>query len=149
MASLTYRLGILSAAVSLLCLFQSARAAGQEGLKDNGAVYTMSNDPAGNTVLVFNRAAEGRLTFEGAFSTGGLGTGGREPDFGFANAGALALGKNNNLLFVVNPGSDNVSVFAIKKNGLELLDRESSGGKEPVSVAVYLVCPYRVIRTGC
>jgi 6-phosphogluconolactonase len=37
---------------------------------------------------------------------------------------------------VVNPGSDDVSVFAVKKKGLELLDRESSGGKEPVSVTV-------------
>jgi len=101
-----------------------------------GAVYTISNDPSGNAVLVFDRAADGGLTFRGAFSTGGLGTGGREPDLGLGNAGALALSENNQLLFVVNPGSDDVSVFAVKQKGLELLDRESSGGKEPVSVTV-------------
>lgn len=44
-----------------------------------GAVYTMTNDPAGNAVLVFNRAEDGGLTAGGTFSTGGLGTGGREP----------------------------------------------------------------------
>ncbi len=99
-----------------------------------GAVYTMSNDPSGNAVLVFNRAADGSLTPGGAFSTGGLGTGGREPDLGLANAGALALSENHRLLFVVNPGSDDVSVFAVKEKGLELLDRESSGGREPISV---------------
>ncbi|HEY4848133.1 MAG TPA: beta-propeller fold lactonase family protein [Methylocella sp.] len=59
-----------------------------------------------------------------------------EPDFGLGNAGALALSENNSLLFVVNPGSGDVSVFAVKKKGLQLLDRESSGGKEPLSVTV-------------
>jgi hypothetical protein len=76
------RSGLLLAAVALLCLFQSASAVAREDREDKGAVYTMSNDPAGNKVLVFDRAADGRLTFGGAFSTGGLGTGGREPDFG-------------------------------------------------------------------
>lgn len=35
------------------------------------------------------------------FPTGGLGTGGREPDFRLGNAGALALSDNAQLLFVV------------------------------------------------
>ena len=101
-----------------------------------GAVYTMSNDPTGNAVLVFNRAADGSLTPAGALSTGGLGTGGREPDFGLANAGALALSDNRRLLFAVNPGSDDVSVFSVKNNRLQLLDREGSGGRQPISVTV-------------
>src|SRR5437660_4139768 len=41
-----------------------------------GAVYTMTNDPAGNAVLVFNRFADGTLTPGGSFSTRGLGRGG-------------------------------------------------------------------------
>ncbi len=101
-----------------------------------GTLFTMSNDPNGNAVLVFDRAADGSLTAAGTFSTGGLGTGGREPDFGLANAGALALSENGYLLFVVNPGSDDVSVFAVKKRGLELLDRQSTSGKQPISVTV-------------
>ncbi len=101
-----------------------------------GALYTMSNDPNGNAVLVFDRGANGSLTAAGTFSTGGLGTGGREPDFGLANAGALALSENGSLLFVVNPGSDDISVFAVKKRGLELLDRQSTSGKQPISVTV-------------
>ena len=134
MASIIRRLGSLLAAFSLLCLFQSASAIARE---DTGAVYTMSNDPTGNKVLVFDRAADGLLTFGGAFSTGGLGTGGSQSaDSGLGNAGALALSENNSLLFVVNAGSNDVSVFAVKKKGLELLDRESSGGKVPVSVTV-------------
>jgi len=99
-----------------------------------GAVYTMTNAPNGNAVLVFNQAADGTLTPGGTFPTGGLGTGGREPDFGLGNAGALALSDDHRLLFVVNPGSDDISVFAVMQQGLELLDRGSSGGKEPISV---------------
>jgi 6-phosphogluconolactonase len=102
-----------------------------------GAVYTMTNDPAGNAVLVFNRAEDGSLTAGGTFSTGGLGTGGREPDFGLGNTGALALSENEQLLFVVNPGSDDVSLFAVTKKGLQLLDRVSSSGHQPISVTVH------------
>src|SRR5438876_2285134 len=76
-----------------------------------GAVYTMTNDPGGNAILVFNRDDDGGLTAGGTFPTGGTGTGGREPDFGLGNADALALSDDEQLLFVVNPGSDDVSLF--------------------------------------
>src|ERR1700730_13164898 len=58
------RLGLLLAAVALLCLFQLASAVAREDREDpedpedRGAVYTMTNDPAGNKVLVFDRAAD-------------------------------------------------------------------------------------------
>jgi 6-phosphogluconolactonase (cycloisomerase 2 family) len=112
-----------------------------------GAVYTMTNDPQGNAVLVFNRAADGSLTAGGSFATGGLGTGGREPDFGLANAGALALSHDRRLLFVVNPDSDDLSVFAVLKEGLQLLDRVSSGGQQPISVTVHRHLVY-VLNAG-
>jgi 6-phosphogluconolactonase (cycloisomerase 2 family) len=101
-----------------------------------GAVYTMTNEPAGNAVLVFNRGTDGSLTAGGTFPTGGLGTGGREPDFGLGNAGALVLSDDEQLLFAVNPGSDDLSVFAVTRDGLELLDRAGSGGHQPISVTV-------------
>ena len=40
-----------------------------------GAVYTMSNAPDRNAVLIFDRLADGRLVRAGAVSTGGTGTG--------------------------------------------------------------------------
>src|SRR5260370_42617019 len=70
-----------------------------------GTLFTMSNDPNGNAVLIFDRAADGSLTAAGTFSTARLGPGGREPDFGLANPGALALSENGYLLFVCHPGS--------------------------------------------
>jgi hypothetical protein len=39
------------------------------------AVYTQTNDPAGNQVIAYGRAADGTLTPLGAFDTGGRGTG--------------------------------------------------------------------------
>ena len=101
-----------------------------------GQVFTMTNDPAGNSVLVFNRAADGSLTSGPAVPTGGLGTGGMEPDFGLANAHALATSADRRFLFVVNPGSNDISLLSVKKEGLTLLDRVSSGGTLPISVAV-------------
>jgi 6-phosphogluconolactonase len=94
-----------------------------------GAVYTMTNDATGNEVIMFHRTAHGLLVRERAFSTGGMGSGG-----GLGNQGALALSTGNRWLFVVNPGSNDVSVFRVESGGLTLVDREPSGGQLPISV---------------
>lgn len=102
-----------------------------------GAVFTITNDPSANAVLMFSRAQDGTLTSVGTFLTGGTGTGGKEPDFGLLNARPLVLNENNQLLLVVNPGSDDLSVFAVESDSLKLVDRQSSGGHRPVSVTVH------------
>src|SRR5437867_1062184 len=66
-----------------------------------GAVYTLTNEAAGNNVAVFDRASDGTLTPTGTYSTGGLGTGG-----GLGSQGALVLGQGNRWLFAVNAGSN-------------------------------------------
>ena len=40
-------------------------------------------------------------------------------------------------LFVVNAGSDDLSVFAVDADGLTLVDRADAGGVRPTSVAVH------------
>jgi len=134
---------MLSLAITLTIGLSSITASA-ESLRDPvvGAVYTMTNDPGGNAVLVFNRSEHGTLTFGGSFPTGGLGTGGREPDFGLGNAGALTLSADLSLLFVVNPGSDDVSVFAVERDGLRLLDRQKLGRLRRIT----LFRPYHVGR---
>jgi 6-phosphogluconolactonase len=127
-------LGVVSALTLCLVLAQSTVFAADV---DQGAVYTMTNDPAGNAVLMFSRASDGSLTPAGTFFTGGLGTGGKEPDFGLLNARPLVLNENNSLLLAVNPGSDDLSVFEVEPDALKLVDRHSSGGRRPVSVAVH------------
>jgi 6-phosphogluconolactonase (cycloisomerase 2 family) len=94
-----------------------------------GAVYTLTNSPASNAVKVFHRAGDGSLSAAGDFPTGGTGTGG-----GLGNQGALVLDDKH--LFAVNPGSDSISAFRVKKGGLQLLDTIASGGDQPISLTV-------------
>src|SRR5437667_8643792 len=116
-------------AVACLLLHAASSSAQQEPA---GAVYTLTNASSGNAVLVFARDAEGGLSPAGWFATGGLGTG-----VGLGNQGALALSPDNRWLFAVNPGSDDVSVFAVTDSGLQLTDRLPSGGRHPISVTVH------------
>ena len=114
-----------------------------EGDDENrGVVYVSTNSPAGNEVLVFPRARDGSLAAPRAFATGGQGSGG-----GLGNQDAVVLGHNDRRLFVVNAGSNQVSVFAVRGTGLELLDRVASGGIRPVSVAVHRRLVY-VLNAG-
>lgn len=94
-----------------------------------GAVYVATNAASGNSVLVFSRAAGGTLTLSGSFPTGGLGTG-----TGLGNQGGLILSAADEWLFVVNAGSNDLSVFEVRSNGLRLMDKAASGGKQPISV---------------
>jgi len=106
---------------------------GGDGLAD-GAVFVSTNAVSGNAVKAFRRSADGSLTPLGDFATGGTGVGGvGDP---LTSQAAEALSPDHNFLFVVNAGSNDVSVFRIKKDGLELVDREPSGGVFPNSVAV-------------
>jgi 6-phosphogluconolactonase (cycloisomerase 2 family) len=103
-------------------------------LKENGAsgyVYTLSNQTAGNKVLVYSRTSGGTLTYLSSYATGGTGTGG-----GLGNQGAVILSEDNQLLLAVNPGSNSVSSFSVSGGGLHLISTVSSGGTTPVSVTM-------------
>ncbi len=92
-------------------------------------LYAMTNAVSGNTVVSYARNADGTLRQVASFATGGLGVG-----HGLENQGALALSDDRKYLFVVNAGSDDVSVFQITAQGLTQTARASSGGRLPVSV---------------
>ena len=95
-----------------------------------GAIYTMSNLAEGNTVLVYDRERNGKISPAGEFSTGGLGTSG-----GLGNQGAVIVDPANRWLFVVNAGSNQISVMAIEDLGLSLVQVVDSGGYRPISLA--------------
>ena len=100
-----------------------------------GAVYTMTNATnaaGGNQVLVYDRLADGSLSFAEAYATGGDGSGD-----GLGSQGGVILSDNHRWLLVVNAGSNEISVFEVEKDGLTLMDREDSGGVRPVSVAIH------------
>ena len=131
------RTNIMSAVLGGVCVFGLAFvAAAQAEDRGPGAVYTMTNDPLGNAILAYQRDGSGALTSQGIFFTGGRGTGGKEPDFALANASPLTLSEDGQMLFAVNPGTDDVSVFSVSDRELTLVDRKPSGGHLPISITV-------------
>jgi 6-phosphogluconolactonase len=106
-----------------------------------GAVFTATNDPAGNGIVMYNRAANGTLTVTpgSPFPTGGKGSGrGPHPiDTDPLGAqGSLAVDENSRFLFAVNSGTNEVSVFSILQTGLVRVDKILSGGTFPTSLTV-------------
>lgn len=102
-----------------------------------GAVYTQTQNPAGNEIVVYRRASDGTITETARVATGGVGVA-TTPPFGFPildSQGSVELTKNGRLLFAVNAGDDTISSFRVgRKGALTLVDRESSGGDLPVSL---------------
>jgi 6-phosphogluconolactonase (cycloisomerase 2 family) len=96
-----------------------------------GAVYILSNEASGNAVLLLPRSGNGQLGAPVSFATGGLGTGG-----GLGNQGALAESENGRWLYAVNPGSDEISAFEVGVGELLHLGNVSSGGDQPISLAL-------------
>ena len=98
-----------------------------------GAVFVMNNSAARNEVISFVRAADGSLQQAGTFATGGRGTGGvTDP---LESQGSLTLSADHSLLFAVNGGSSEISVFQVHRSHLALVDKELTGGAEPNAVA--------------
>jgi len=107
----------------------------------SGAVYAMTNQPTGNAIVAFYRAPDGTLTEAGTFSTGGRGSGGFDQSQNSVvlsgRPGADRAQDSNQLLFVTNAGSNEISVFRVEQNELALVSRVSSGGSRPTSVTVH------------
>jgi 6-phosphogluconolactonase len=96
-----------------------------------GHVYVQTNPASGNAVVSFARAADGSLTYEETVSTGGLGI-----SAGLGSQASLAITADGDHLLAVNAGSDNVSIFDITSDGLELADKQRVGDR-PVSLDVH------------
>jgi len=100
------------------------------------ALYTATNNPAGNAVIVFTRNHDGTLTQQATVPTGGLGAA-AEPPFSFPivdTQGSINIAKGGDVLFVVNAGDNTISSFRVTHGGLQLVDRVPSGGVLPVSL---------------
>lgn len=95
-----------------------------------GAVYVQTNEPQ-NTVVAFRRDAEGALDRLGPYSTAGAGDG--EPHL--PSQGSVTLTSDGRRLLVTNAASGDVSVFALRDDGLPELLGRTQGGGAPKSVA--------------
>lgn len=110
----------------------AARQAQLDGGATPGAVYTITNQAAGNEVRVFARAADGTLSPAGTYATGGTGTGA-----GLGSQGAVVLSRDGRWLYAVNAGSNDVTVFSVRSGALAIAGRTPSGGIRPTSVTVH------------
>ena len=93
-------------------------------------VFTQTNDAAANRVLVLRLAGDGSLSQVAEAVTGGKGNGSS-----LQNQGSLALNEDASLLFVVNAGSNDFSVFQVHGATLSLASRTASGGLVPISIS--------------
>lgn len=146
------RTGVLALALVLSLGFAAAALADEDNNNNdetrdgtdtgNGprAVYAMTNERAGNRVLVYDRRSDGTLAAPRSYSTAGIGSGLIDQS---GNSLILAggqhetspdnLGGSTRFLFTVNTGSNSVASFRVKSDGLELAD-VASGLDHPVSV---------------
>ncbi|MDP9009384.1 MAG: lactonase family protein [Pseudomonadota bacterium] len=106
-------------------------------------VFTMTNATTGNSVQVYSRSSDGTLVNFQSLSTGGTGVG-----HGLENQGAVALSRDGQFLYVVNPGSNDLTAFQVMDTGVQLTDRIPSGGILPVSVAEWNGIVYVLNRNG-
>jgi 6-phosphogluconolactonase (cycloisomerase 2 family) len=104
-------------------------------------IYVQTNDAERNEVVAFDRGADGKLSAIGRFDTRGRGSG--TPHL--ASQSSLVL--DGDRLLVANAGSDELSLFRITADGLELAARVPSGGSHPTSVAVHGEVAY-VLNNG-
>ena len=140
-----FKLSVLSVCLALVIptISYAVADAGKDKNEVIDTVYTLSNGIEKNEVIAFQRDVKGVMTPTGRFATGGKGTGG-----GLGNQGALALSKDGDYLFAVNPASNDASVFAVKKSGqLTLQDHADNQGLTPISVTVDYIRMY-VVNAG-
>jgi len=128
-------LGAVLLAATLMLTAVTVFADDLRNTEATGAVYAMTNAASGNQIVVFDRDAEGMLTKTGSISTGGTGTGIALDALG--SQGSLELSEDHRWLVAVNAGSNEISVFRVRRDGLDFVDKTDSGGALPVSVTVF------------
>lgn len=106
----------------------AAAGASAENSDTAGAVFAMTNRARANRVVAFSRAADGTLTETRSYLTGGNGIG-----VDFDTQGGLTLSADHRFLYACNPGSDNVTVFAVDGARLFPIQR-ASAGDQPLSI---------------
>ncbi|MGQ4381620.1 lactonase family protein [Streptomyces sp. SAS_267] len=135
MAVATVLAGAALCAPSVPAAANSGDGHGRDG---HHAVFVQTDNPAGNQIVAYRRAENGRLTQARTYDTHGLGgvLAGSVADH-LASQGSLTYDPRHALLYAVNAGSNTVSVFSVDGDRLALRQVVRSGGRFPVSIAVH------------
>src|SRR6202020_709089 len=95
--------------------------------------FVMSNNADKNEVIEFVHNSDGTVVAKKTFDTQGRGTGGvNDP---LESQGSLMLSADHSLLFAANAGSGDITVFQVIEGRLIFLNKQPSGGSNPVAVA--------------
>lgn len=99
-------------------------------------VFVHTNDPAANQVIAYARGGDGTLTRQAAYATGGAG-GVQQgaPADPLASQDSMVYDAQARMLYVVNAGSNTLSMFAADVTGLQLRQTLPTDGDFPASVA--------------
>src|SRR6202048_2439090 len=104
--------GLLMFAVGVGAAFPTLASA--QSKNSTGAVFVMTNAANENEVIAFERNANGALGESVSYDTHGRGSGGvTDP---LESQGSLTLSQDHSLLFAVNAGSGNITVFNVHKS---------------------------------
>ncbi len=95
------------------------------------SVFVLGNEADRGSIIALRRRENGRLSEGDTFPTGGLGSG-----MQLGSQGAIVLTQHGRLLLAVNAGSDEVSLFEVRRDYLVLRDIVPSGGLAPISLTV-------------
>ena len=123
--------------LSFITTLSFAQSANNAATSQVGNVYVMENNPTDNRIIAYFRSRSGNLFKFGSYSTRGLGAGDNAAADPLGSQGAVTLGNNRQNLYVVNAGSDDISVFRLKRFGVPvLIQKLPSNGDFPVSIAI-------------
>ncbi|MGC2485021.1 MAG: beta-propeller fold lactonase family protein [Acidimicrobiales bacterium] len=108
----------------------------EHGFGSQSALFVETDATSGNSILTYQRASDGTISFVNRYQTGGNGgtAAGATAD-PLASQDGLALANNGSDLIAVNAGSNTISVFAVNGTQLQLRQQIPSGGEFPDSIA--------------
>src|SRR5580704_8525803 len=123
--------GLSTIAIGIGCLFPAMLVGAQT--RGTETFFVMSNNADKNQVIEFVHTSDGAVIAKEAFDTQGRGTGGvNDP---LEAQGSLTLSADHSLLFAANAGSGDITVFRVIGERLIFLNRQPSGGSDPVAIA--------------
>ena len=125
--------GLAAAAAAAFAAAPASAATAHQG----PPVFVQTDNPSGNAIVAYHRAADGTLAQSAVYPTGGLGgvAAGSVVDH-LTSQGSLAFDRSAGLLYAVNAGSDTVTVFAVRGDRLERTQVIPTGGDFPNSITV-------------
>jgi hypothetical protein len=137
-SGITRIVSVASLAIAGTALFAAPAQASTSLPTSHGVVFVETDNTAGNSVVVYDRASTGALHRVGSYATGGAGgiLAGSVVDH-TASQGSLVLDRRHGLLYAVNAGSNTITTFEVRGDHLIRRHVIASGGDFPVSVTTH------------